>query len=404
MPYGPEFFEEKIDKNDSCLSLGGSCGSFLDLKICDNSKISDGRTTVNCPEIKDLSSNEYPLYIRINVSGNKLNQYFEPFLKRQIKYFINGIKGVVFSQDKEYFTMKINKDTLETGITFDQVGFIINSMLKNAYKGIIEKTEIIFSSEISSIEKAAQQKYIIDKNNVISEITDESVDIFYSCNICQCYVPDHICIIKPEKTGLCGVYTWNDARLLSKIDCYGSFKPVEKGRAINNFSGEWEGVNAELQKQTYGHIEKFRSYGILEFPETSCRCAECIISVIPEANGFIIVNREYEGLTPNGFSFSSLLDIAGRGKQTPGFMGISKDYIFSRKFNRAEGGLSRIVWMPSSLKATLTDKLNKRLREEGLLNLFIPDENIAPSIEALAETLEKIKHPVISMKNILEDL
>ena len=41
----------------------------------------------------------------------------------------------------------------------------------------------------------------------------------------------------------------------------------------------------------------------------------------------MVVNREYKGMTPWGMTFSTLAGTIGGGAQTPGFAGISKNYI-----------------------------------------------------------------------------
>ena len=51
---------------------------------------------------------------------------------------------------------------------------------------------------------------------------------------------------------------------------------------------------------------------------TSCGCFECIVAVLPLANGVMVVNREYQGMTPCGMSFGDLASVAGGGAQTPG--------------------------------------------------------------------------------------
>ena len=96
---------------------------------------------------------------------------------------------------------------------------------------------------------------------------------------------------------------------------------------------------------------------------TSCGCFECICGIAPEANGVIIVNREYAGTTPVGMSFGELASMTGGGVQTPGFMGHGRHFIASKKFLAAEGGLQRIIWMPKELKDDVADRLNKTAKE-----------------------------------------
>ncbi len=136
---------------------------------------------------------------------------------------------------------------------------------------------------------------------------------------------------------------------------------------------------------------------------TACGCFECIAAVVPEVNGILIVNRDYTGDTPLGMTFSTLAGTIGGGAQTPGFIGISKNYILSDRFLQAENGITRVVWMPSSLKEELEDRLREKLAGQGMTDLFekIADEVSAPTIEDLVAFLERVDHPALTMKSLI---
>jgi len=135
----------------------------------------------------------------------------------------------------------------------------------------------------------------------------------------------------------------------------------------------------------------------------NCGCFECIIAILPEANGFMIVNREYGGMTPIGMTFSTLAGSVGGGAQTPGFMGIGRLYIVSRKFISADGGIRRIVWMTKELKEALGDKFKKRCEEEGVPDLIdkIADESVAGTTDELLSYLKKVNHPALGLEPLV---
>jgi acetyl-CoA synthase len=123
------------------------------------------------------------------------------------------------------------------------------------------------------------------------------------------------------------------------------------------------------------------------------------VAIVPEANGVMVVNREYTGDTPAGMRFTTLASSVGGGAQTPGFLGVGRLYVVSKKFISAEGGLKRVVWMPKELKEALADRLKVRCREVGDPGLFdkIADESVATDAAALVEHLTKAGHPALSM-------
>ena len=142
---------------------------------------------------------------------------------------------------------------------------------------------------------------------------------------------------------------------------------------------------------------------MMDAPQSSCGCFECIVAIIPEANGVMVVHRDFSGTTPCGMTFTTLAGSVGGGVQTPGFAGVGKLYIVSKKFILAEGGLKRLVWLPKELKELLGEKLKKRCEEIGEPDLMekIADESVATSSEELLAFLEKVKHPALSMDPLI---
>ncbi len=132
---------------------------------------------------------------------------------------------------------------------------------------------------------------------------------------------------------------------------------------------------------------------------TSCGCFECIVAIVPEANGVMLVQRGHTGMTPAGMKFSTLAGTVGGGTQNPGIMGIVVNFITSKKFLFADGGLKRIVWMTKNLKERLAEDFTERLEEEGVPDLLdkIADETVAEDSEQLMEFLAKVNHPALEM-------
>ena len=233
-------------------------------------------------------------------------------------------------------------------------------------------------------------------------MTDESVDIFYSCLLCQSFAPNHVCIITPERLGLCGAYNWLDGKAAYEIDETGPNQPVAKGDCIDPVKGIWKGINDFVYVNSHKSIESFTAYSIMDRPMTSCGCFEVICAYVPECNGVIAVNREFQGDTPVGMTFSTLAGNVGGGVQTPGFIGCGKVYLTSKKFISAEGGHKRLVWMPKELKDQLAVDLKRRFEEQGVADLLgkIADETTAATAEDVRAFMEKTGHPALTMPDM----
>jgi acetyl-CoA synthase len=274
-------------------------------------------------------------------------------------------------------------------------------MLHQEYNAIVDKVQVKIFTRGDDVDRLLPQALSSydERDERLSGMTDESVDTFYSCLLCQSFAPNHICMITPERLGLCGAYSWLDGKASYEIMPTGPNQPVAKGEAIDKGLGAWKNINDFFYEKSNKTIERVNMYSMMDAPQSSCGCFECIVAIIPEVNGVMVVHRDYPGMTPCGMTFTTLAGSVGGGVQTPGFLGVGKLYIVSKKFISAEGGLKRVVWMPKELKEALADKLDKRaqeLKEPDLVNK-IADETVATTAEELVSYLQKFDHPVLGM-------
>jgi acetyl-CoA synthase len=178
---------------------------------------------------------------------------------------------------------------------------------------------------------------------------------------------------------------------------------VPKGEAIDAVKGQWKGVNIATYEQSHHKIERFNAYTMMEDPMTSCGCFECIVGMTADMQAVIVVNREYPGMTPIGMKFSTLAGSVGGGRQTPGFIGVGRKYLTSKKFIPADGGFHRIAWMPKELKEALREALTRRAEELGTPDFVdkIADETVCTDAEGLMEWMAKVGHPALGMPPLL---
>ncbi|MHC4153276.1 MAG: acetyl-CoA decarbonylase/synthase complex subunit alpha/beta, partial [Planctomycetota bacterium] len=246
------------------------------------------------------------------------------------------------------------------------------------------------------------QAVYTDRDARLAGMADEDVGTFYSCTLCQSFAPNHVCVVSPERPGLCGAYSWLDCRAAYEITPSGPNQPISKGNCVEPNIGQWDKVNTFVANTSGGNIVRMSQYSMIADPMTSCGCFECIAAVLPSTGGIMIVNREYTEMTPCGMKFSTLAGTVGGGQQTPGFIGHSKHYISSKKFIAAEGGIKRIVWMPTVLKEEVKDALTKRAEELELSGeeflTKIADETTATTEEEVLDFITKTCHPVLELE------
>jgi len=406
--YGPAFEGERIRKEDMFIEFGGQrTASFEFVRMREMDDIEDGKIIVvgdNWQERYE-EGGKMPLGIVIDVAGRKMQKDFESVIERKIHHNINEAQGVWHMGQRDLNWIRINHNAKKDGFTLEHLGIINATMTHHRFRAIVDKVQVtIYTDEADVLRllEEARNAYK-ERDKRLGGLVDESVDTFYSCLLCQSFAPSHVCVISPERLGLCGAYNWLDCKAAFEIDPTGGNQPITKGELLDSRYGRYSGIDEYLKKASGGAVETLNLYTIMENPMTSCGCFECIVAIVPEANGVMLVQRGHTGMTPVGMKFSTLAGSVGGGTQNPGFMGIGRNFIVSEKFLHGDGGIKRIVWMTKNLKEGLKEDFNKRAAEEGVPDLLdkIADETVCEDTDKLLEFLTSVGHPALEMEAIL---
>ena len=402
----PAFEGERIRKDDMHCEFGGQrTPAFEWLRMREIGEVEDGKVEVEGPDVDSLEAGgKLPLGILIEVAGRKMQADFEPVLERQVHTFMNEAQGLWHMGQRDINWVRISKDAAKAGFKLEHIGKLLHAKLHDEYSSILDKVQVKLFTEEKQVLKLREQAraVYVERDARLEGMTDEDIEIFYSCTLCQSFAPNHVCVVSPERPGLCGAYSWLDCRAAYEITPSGPNQPISKGSCIEPTIGQWDKINAFVLKTSGGNVERMSQYSMITDPMTSCGCFECIAAVLPSTGGIMIVNREYPEMTPCGMKFSTLAGTVGGGQQTPGFIGHSKHYINSRKFIAAEGGIRRIVWMPTMLKEEIKDTFIQRANEFGLggeeFLAKIADETTAATEEEVLEFITKAGHPAATLE------
>lgn len=407
VPYGAAFEGERVRKEQVAVEFGSKFSkAFEYLRMRNMDEVQDGKIEVIGPEIETFpDGSAAPLGIWVEVAGRKMSKDLETILERRIHSYLSEASGIMHLSQRDMIWVRISQEAKKAGFKIKHLGVILHAKLLSDFPSIVDKVQLTIYTKEEDVLKhlPVAQKAYEERDERMAGLTDESVDTFYSCILCQSYAPTHVCIITPERLGLCGAYNWLDGKAASEINPTGGNQPVPKGAPLDEVKGEWQGVNDYLYVKSQQKLQKFKAYSILEDPMTSCGCFECIVAVVPEANGVIAINRGYTGDTPIGMKFTTIAGQVGGGLQTPGFIGVGKLYITSKKFISGEGGIKRLVWMPKELKEALGERLKKRCEEIGQPDLIdkIADETVANTSDELVAYLKKVNHPALTMPPLM---
>lgn len=405
--HGPSFEGETIRKGDTYLEMGGGRTTAFELvQMVDAEQIEDGKIEVIGPDIDDIKEGDkLPFGLVIDIYGRKMQDDFEGVLERRVHYFVNYGEGLWHVAQRDLAWLRVSKDAVAKGFKLRHYGELLIAKFKSEFPAIVDRVQVTIYTDqekVDEMHKHARVRYA-KRDARLRGLTDEAVDTFYSCLLCQSFAPNHVCIVTPQRVGLCGAVSWLDAKASFEINPTGPNQPITKGEAIDEFRGMWKSVNDYYYQTSNRSLEEVNLYTMMEKPMTSCGCFEAIMALVPELNGIMITTREHSGMTPVGMTFSSLAGMVGGGIQTPGFMGIGRSYIASKKFIPADGGIARILWMPKELKEFLRDDLVALSTELGLGEDFITkiaDETIGTTVEEITSFLEEAGHPALTMDSI----
>ena len=408
--FASAFEGEIIRRKDMQVEFDGSrvdCAELVQTRSMD--EVEDHKITVVGPDVDEMElGSKNPIAYVVEVAGKRMQPDFEPVIERKFHNYINCIEGVYHTGQRDMQRIRIGKEAYNAGFRIRHIGEVLYTQVKNEFEAVVDKCQVTVYTDPAECTRIRHEVAIpvFDKRDArLENLTDETVDVYYSCILCQAFSPSHVCVVTPERLGLCGAVSWLDAKATNELDPNGPCQIITKERPIDENLGSYEDVDEAVQKFSQGALEHVTLYSIMQDPMTSCGCFECICGIEPFSNGVVIANREYAGMTPLGMTFSEMASMTGGGVQTPGFMGHGKHFISSKKFMKAEGGIERIVWMPKELKETVAERLNKTAKElYGIDNFtdMIGDETNTTDPEELVAFLTEHNHPALSMDPMMK--
>ena len=381
---------ERIRKPDMHVEFGGTKVDYKFELLRVKDEIEDGKITVIGPELKDLKEgSSTPFGIYIEVAGKEIEEEMEGVFERRIHDFCNYIEGFMHLNQRYDIWLRVSKSAVKKGLTLQLIGKVLERLYKSELP-IIEKMQITFITDPLKVQEMRSEaiKIYEARDARARGLKDEDVQVFYGCTLCQSFAPTHVCIITPQRYANCGAISWFDGRAAARVDPKGSIFEVKKGKTIDEFAGEYEGVNQVVKEKSLGEVNRVQLNTAFGYPHTSCGCFEGVAFYIPEVDGIGLIHRDFKGTAINGLTFSAMADSTAGGRQVDGFHGISIEYLRSPKFLQVDGGWNRIVWMPADIKERVKDFIPREMVDK------ITTEKDTKSIDELRNFLETHAHPV----------
>lgn len=323
MSYGPAFEGERIRKDDLFFECGGGRTLGVELTVSkDMSEVEDGHIEMLGPDLDQVKEGDkLPFGMIVEVAGRQMQPDFEPILERQIHHLVNYVQGIMHIGQRNIMWIRVGKAAVEKGFLLKHIGKVMHAKYHQEFGNIVDKVQVkIYTEEEKVKEVMALAKDVYSqRDRRVEGMTDETEETFYSCTLCQSFAPAHVCVITPERAGMCGAYNWLDCKASNEINPTGPNQPLEKGTCLDPVKGQWKGIDDFIFKASRQNVEHVCAYSLMNFPMTACGCFEAIATILPLCNGIMVVNRDYRGMTPSGMKFTTMAGMVGGGEPDPGF-------------------------------------------------------------------------------------
>lgn len=246
MSYGPAFEGERIRKDDLYFECGGGRTMGVELTVSkDMSEVEDGKIEMIGPDLDQIKEGDkLPFAMLIEVAGRQMQSDFEPILERQIHHLVNYVQGIMHIGQRNIMWIRVGKAAVEKGFLLKHLGTAMHAKYHQDFGGIVDKVQVkIYTDEEKVKEVLELSKKVYKKRDErVEGMTDETEETYYSCTLCQSFAPSHVCIITPERVGMCGAYNWLDCKASFEINPTGPNQPIIKGECTEPVLGQWKGI------------------------------------------------------------------------------------------------------------------------------------------------------------------
>ncbi len=298
----------------------------------------------------------------IDIGDKEVTIAATAYIERHVIRIINEHTDLTADLDQGRLRLRWYEHRLEAS----DLGRIIYEALKSQFVLNTISVNLIFDPlRISSL-RPAILAYREDRENQLRRRSEDSSPLVL-CTACSSYMPHAFCIASADRTPCCG-RSYDELATLALFSHSTDQRIVERGSVTDKLRGAYLGVDKLAQILSEGGLRRINLHSLREQPHPTTAIPECVAWFIDELDAFNLLSRDYSGRSPDGKTFDTLLSrVAGR--QSPGYLGVSESYVLSPRFLVAEGGLARVAWMNSSLKARLKISSEQIATENDCINM-----------------------------------
>jgi len=244
------------------------------VQTCNADEIEDHKITIVGKDLDELEQGQtFALATYVQVAGAKMQPDFEPVIERKIHAWYNYMEGVMHTGQRNQIRVRVSKAAYEAGLRLTHFAEVLYNMIMDEFDIVVDKCQVTIITDTDKVQElldtVAMPTYE-KRDERLETLTDESVDQFYTCTLCQSFAPSHCCVVTPERLGLCGAVSWLDAKATKELNPTGPCQPISKEGCEDEVKGIYPDVNRMVAEATQGALERVTLYSIMEDPMTSC--------------------------------------------------------------------------------------------------------------------------------------
>ena len=168
----------------------------------------------------------------VEVAGRDMKSDYEAVFERKFHNYINCLEGIMHTGQRDLIRIRVSYDAFNAGFRAKHFGEVLYAKVKSDFGNVVDKVQVKVITDqelVAQHRKDWAQAAYAKRDERLESLTDESEDVFYSCVLCQAFSPSHVCIVTPERLGLCGAVSWLDAQATYNLDPTGACQPIGKG-------------------------------------------------------------------------------------------------------------------------------------------------------------------------------
>jgi hypothetical protein len=262
----------------------------------------------------------------------------------------------------------------DTRLNAEDLGSIIYQALKDAFTlGIISVNLLFDSIRIASL-RPSIYSYQEERGKQLAHRSEER-EPFVLCRSCSCYAPHAFCVASVDHPPCCH-RSYDELATMAQYTRSSEQMTIDRGICQDSLRGNYLGANKIARLITKGHVTDINLHSLRELPHPSTALSQCLVWRIEELDVLGVMGRGFMGRSPDGKTADGLLARAA-GIQAPGYAGVGEAYLQSPRFLASEGGLARVGWMNSELKARLAVHAEHIATEKDCINLAGLKEHLA---------------------------